>query len=140
MRTKLIALAAFSTLLLASCKKDNKDAETKTETLTKSSWKFDTYGVDVDGDLKLTGAEIEIRDCDQDDVMTFSANGTATFNLGADNCGAAVSSFQSTWTFYDNETAFSYKGDKMRIIALTDTKLELHSGGPVSTYIVILKK
>ena len=136
----MIALAAFTILFLASCKKDNNDAETKTEILTQSSWKYDTRGVDTDGDLKLTGNEIEIMDCEKDDVYTFSANGTATYNLGADNCGASVSSFQTTWTFFDNETAFDYKGDKMRIISLSKDKFELHSGGPVSTYIVILKK
>jgi len=140
MRTKLIALAAFSILFLASCKKDSSDKETKTEIVTKSSWKLETYGVDTNGDLILTGTEIEIRDCDQDDLITFSANGTALYNLGADNCGAAVSSYQSTWQFFDNETAFDYKGTKMRIINLSNTKLELHSGGPVSTYVVILKK
>ena len=142
MRIKLIALAAFSIIFLASCKKDNTDAETKTETLTQSSWKYDTHGVDIDGDLKLTGSEIEIQDCEKDDVFTFSANGTAIYNLGADNCGASVPSYQGTWTFYDNETAFDYKGDKMRIISLTKDKFELHSGsgGSASTFIVILKK
>ena len=88
MRTKMIALAAFTILFLASCKKDNNDAETKTEILTQSSWKYDTRGVDTDGDLKLTGNEIEIMDCEKDDVYTFSANGTALYNLDADNCGA----------------------------------------------------
>src|SRR5688572_29315139 len=110
MRTKLIALAAFSTLFLASCKKDNNDTETKTEIVTKSSWKLDTYGVDTNGDLVLAGNEIEIRDCDPDDVITFSASGTANFNSGADNCGSPVYNYQDTWTFHDNETVFVYKG------------------------------
>lgn len=139
MRTKLIALAAFSTLFLTSCKKDNNE-ETKTDIVTQSSWKYETRGVDSDGDLKLTGNEIVLQDCEKDDVYTFSKNGTALYNLGADNCGASVSSFETTWTFFDNETAFDFKGDKMKIISLTKDKFELHVTGGISTYIVILKK
>jgi hypothetical protein len=143
MRTKLFALAAFSILFLASCKKDNDNtdnSETKTEILTKSAWKFETYGVDTDGNKTLAGAEIGLRDCDLDDAITFSANKTYLYNSGSNNCGSAPVTAESTWTFYDNETYFDYRGTKMKIITLTNTKMELHNDGPASTYIVILKK
>jgi hypothetical protein len=139
MRTKLIALAAFSILFLASCKKD-KNEESKTDILTKSSWKLDTYGLDTDGDLKLTGNEIQMRDCDQDDIITFTKNGATTFNVGADNCQGSVSSSESTWQFFDNEATIDYKGYKMVIETLTNSKFEIRSYGPSTTYIVILKK
>ena len=142
MKTKFVAFALVCTLALSSCKKDNNNTntETKTEMLTKSAWKFEAFGLDMNMDNMLTGSEIESKACDMDDVISFSTSGTVSQNVGADNCGGTAASGQSTWQFYNNETVIYYKGNNRTIRTFTQNKLEIYAPGSASSYIWIFKR
>jgi hypothetical protein len=133
---------AFVTFSFVSCEKDNtSQTESKTDILTKSSWKFETFGVDTDGDFILTGNEIGINACDMDDVFTFSKNGILAHNFGADICASGGSSIlEDSWQFYSDETFISYIGYNYKIKTLTQNKLEIYYPGPASSHIVVFKR
>jgi hypothetical protein len=100
MNKQLLTLATM--LLLAatlhtSCSKDDKEEPpkeaTKTELLTKASWKFDKI------EPALAGGLVE---CFKDNSTTFSTDGKGVSAEGANLCTPPTGSFN--WNFLNNET------------------------------------
>lgn len=138
---KAVSLAIVVACLFSSCKKGNDaKAETKTDILIKSAWTLDSYGVDVNMDLVLTGTENETQACNADNKYTFSANGTLVLNSGAIKCGSEASTQTGTWQFYQNETSLDLFGNTFVIKSLTNNRLELYHPGPSSNAMFILKR
>lgn len=139
---KTITFAILIATLATACKKgEGTKTETKTDILVKSSWTVDSYGVDTNKDLLLTGIENETRDCDRDNIYSFSANGNLLLNYGALKCGSSTTvSTNTTWRFYLNEANIEMFGDGYVIKSLTSNRLEIYSPGPASNYILILKR
>src|SRR5436190_5553248 len=100
---KLILATAlcFTTLFFTNCNKNDDPAPppppTKTELITKSSWKFSS--------AKASGIDVtaQIPACFKDNTMTFVTGGTGTISEGATICSpAAPATF--TWAFQTSET------------------------------------
>ena len=97
----LASVFCFATLFITSCDKSDDPPPapqpTKTELITKSSWKFSS--------AKASGIDVtaQIPACFKDNTMVFATNGTGTISEGATACSpAAPATF--TWTFQSSET------------------------------------
>jgi hypothetical protein len=138
---KTITLAILIATLSTACKKnEGTKTESKTDILAKSAWTMDSYGVDTNMDLILTGSENETLACTKDDTYTFSANGTLVRNHGSLKCSSEPATETGTWQFFLNETKLDIFGNGYVIKSLTSNRLELYSPGPASNAIFILKR
>ena len=97
----LATVLCFTTLLFTNCDKNDDPPPpppTKTELITKSSWKFSS--------AKASGIDVtaQIPACFKDNTITFVASGgTGTISEGANVCAPpAPASF--TWSFQSSET------------------------------------
>ena len=98
----LATVLCFTTLFFTNCDKNDDPAPppppTKTELITKSSWKFSS--------AKAAGIDVtaQIPACFKDNTITFVASGgTGTISEGATVCAPpAPASF--TWSFQSSET------------------------------------
>ena len=138
---KTITFAILIATLATSCKKgEGTITETKTDILVKSAWTVDSYGVDTNMDMQLTGSENEIKNCDKDNTYSFSANGTLVRNNGALKCSSEPTTETGTWQLFLNETKIDLFGNGYFIKSLTNNRLELYNPGSSSNAIFILKR
>lgn len=131
---KKICFAALFLVVAWGCKKNEIDAEpTNTDVITKSAWKYDDAGLDIDknGSIELSLSS-QIPDCVKDNTLTFSSNGTGSINEGVNVCEGASQSTNITWSFAGNENVLRLDGGSigglngmLNIIALTQTSLVL---------------
>jgi len=95
-----LAFMAIGFLVITGCKKDKKPdapAPTKTELITKASWKFDhamALGQDVSGSVNA---------CFKDNIATFSAAGNMELDEATTVCSPSYAGTY-TWVFQSNET------------------------------------
>ena len=97
----LATVLCFTTLFFTNCDKNDDPPTppppTKTELITKSSWKFSSAKA---GGFDVTA---QIPACFKDNTITFVATGTGTISEGAVACSpAAPATF--TWSFQSSET------------------------------------
>ena len=97
----LATVLCFTTLFFTNCDKNDDPpappSPTKTELITKSSWKFSSAKA---GGFDVTA---QIPACFKDNTITFVATGTGTISEGAVACSpAAPATF--TWSFQSSET------------------------------------
>jgi len=138
-RTILLSfIFAFSLVLSSSCSKDDDDntpaAKTKTELITKSSWKF--------SDAKVGGVSVAafLQPCQKDNILAFIAAGTGTADEGALKCNVADPQTNPfTWSFQTSETVlfvstpfFTGGSSTFTIVSLTETELVVSQNITVS--------
>jgi hypothetical protein len=122
----LATVFCFTTLLFTNCNKNDTPAPaqpTKTELITKSSWKFSSAKA---GGIDVTA---QIPACFKDNTMTFVTGGTGTISEGATICSpAAPATF--TWAFQTSETQLNLNtpiitggSGLFTIVSLTDVNL-----------------
>ncbi len=136
MKHTLIFLT-FLSLLIIGCDKNSDpepEAETKTELITKSTWKYESAQVDQNkdgtGDFPLPAGTIPA--CFLDNTITFQSNGSGMVSEGTSLCPGAPASAPITWNFTNNESTLNFGGGniagiegQLKIVTLTDTKLTL---------------
>jgi hypothetical protein len=139
MKQKLGLMVVVMTLLVNSGCQKNADGgssqQTKTELITKSAWKYDHAGLDLDNDGTIDSPVPGgiIQPCDVDGTLTFNANGTGVGDEGATKCNAAnpqTSNFN--WSLKNNETIIAFSnvvfggltGD-VKLISVTESQLTL---------------
>jgi hypothetical protein len=124
--------------LSVGCDNDDDDdtpsGSTKTQTLTQSSWKLETAGIDQnkDGTIDIN-LSAQINECVMDNTLKFEANGTGVVNEGLKVCANSPGQTTPfTWSFASNETALNITGNAVlgyggqyKIGTLTDTKMSL---------------
>lgn len=96
-----LAIIAIGFLVTTGCKKDKKPdqppAPTKTELITKASWKFDhasALGQDVSSSVNA---------CFKDNIATFSTTGNMELDEATSVCSPSYAGTY-TWVFQSNET------------------------------------
>jgi hypothetical protein len=122
------AVLLVSVLIAGKCKKDEAPEPTKTELITKASWKFNKA-------LLAGGADITtlIPACQRDNVANFASNGTGTNDEGASKCQPSdPQTTNFTWNFQSNESIlfvstplFTGGSSNFTLVSLTATELVL---------------
>ncbi len=150
----LLSCLVSSILLFNSCSKDDSDppaAKTKTELLTKATWKFEKAEAAIVGDI--TG---NLEACNKDNTITFTATanakGTGVADEGPTKCDPAdPQSATFNWTLENNETQLNsdkplFPGGSgvFNIISLTETNLVVSQQmtippAPTTTVTITLK-
>ena len=127
----------FATVMaMVSCSKDDEESQppTNTELITRSAWKFEDAGADLDknGSIDFSLAD-QIPDCVLDNTLTLSTGGTGAVDAGAVKCDPSEpQSAPVTWSFANNETALTIGGagiigisGQFKIVTLNETSLAL---------------
>ena len=135
----LISLICWSMfLIINSCSKKSSSSstgDTKTQLITASAWKYDTAGIDLNGDglidEPLPGGVIP--SCIADNTLTFNTDSTGVENEGAIKCDtSAPETSNFTWAFNSSQSSIvlpdsvfgSFSGT-ITITSLTATQLHL---------------
>lgn len=111
-------------LFIFSCSK-NTQPQTKTQLLVSASWKLKSATVNGSDAMHL------VQDCQKDNIISFSANGTGIITEGATKCNAGdPDTVPFTWSFQSNETILnisaeliSYGSNDMTLVKLNTTTL-----------------
>lgn len=122
----LLLLTLCVTLVVASCKKDEKSTMTKKEMLSAKSWKLSSS--------KTNGVADVLSDCDKDDFITMTANGIYTYNPGSNKCDPSETSETGTWALSNDEKSLLIDGESLDIIELTESKLIISMSNGAFSY------
>ena len=140
MKKRLISLASLLLLIAIlhiHCSKDDNPpaaAKTKTELISKSTWKF--------SDAKVGGTSVSafLQTCQKDNILTFLSAGTGTADEGPTKCSASdAQTTPFTWSFQNNETVlfvstpfFAGGSSSFTLVSLTETELVVSQNITVS--------
>ena len=112
-----------------ACKKDTSSPLTPKEMVTAHSWKLSS--------LKINNVE-SVMDCDKDDILTFSANGTYLMNVGSITCYANDSNSSGTWSVTgDGKTMMIDTESAASVITASKIVLTIINGTETSIMILI---
>ena len=135
-----IAMLLICVLTLLSCRKEKMAGTTNTDLLTQHAWKYNSFGIDENFDGKID-VPITLRDCQKDDIIRFSQDGTGAFDQNFNFCDPDFPKTESfTWQFLENETQLEYGGTVHTILALDETQLAIYTeendGSTTTRYIL----
>ena len=135
----LFSLICYSIFfIINSCSKkssSSSNTQTRMQLLTSAAWKYDTAGIDLNGDgLIDEGLPAgTIPSCLTDNTITFNSDSTGVENEGPTKCDSAspqTSNF--TWAFNSSQTSivlpdslFGVFTGTITITSLTATQLHL---------------
>ncbi len=157
MKKHFISLTSFLILIAfihINCSKEENTApaaKTKTELLTKATWKFEKAEAAIFGDVSGN-----IEACNKDNTITFTSTannkGTGIADEGGTKCNAATpQSATFNWTLENNETQLNsdkplFPGGSgvFTIVSLTETNLVVSQQmtippAPTTTVTITLK-
>ena len=131
----LATVFCFTALFFTNCDKNDDPPPapqpTKTELITKSSWKFSTAfagSTDVSSVPQLA--------CFKDNIITFSANLSGNINEGTNICSPTTAG-PFTWNFASNETILHIStvlitggSNDFTLVSLTETQLVVSQNYP----------
>lgn len=118
----------------ASCGKSNSNNNNSNVTLlTKSTWKFDTAGIDLDKNGTIDQEDNSLEPCFKDNTYMFNKDSTVVMDEGATKCNAADPQTSTySWTITNGNPSI-LKSDVNPILAeglkiktLSDTKLVVY--------------
>lgn len=133
-------LCLLALLALAGCKKNSGNSKSKMELLTQGTWKFVTAGPDTDLNGQVDPGADALEDCEKDNILTFSSNGTGTVDEGADVCAGEDQLSTFAWSFTNNETVVNVDVEMLgdvNILTLTETELKGYKDVTVAPGVVI---
>jgi hypothetical protein len=118
----------------ASCGKSNSNNNNSNVTLlTKSTWKFDTAGIDGNKDGKIDQEDNSLESCFKDNTYVFNKDSTVVMDEGATKCNAADPQTSSyAWSITNTNPAVLKSdvdpilAEGLKILTLTDTKLTVY--------------
>ncbi len=143
----LLMIAAFSFM---SCQPDKDPPQpTRTDLLTKSPWKFENSGIDVNKDGTIDVGDLE--PCQTDDLVTFFKNNVASFDPKEQKCDPDDVPESVKWTWRDSEQKslrISYTDgsadDISDVLEISETRLVLKITEPgssvaIADFLIVLK-
>lgn len=128
-----LAIVLFTITVLVSCDKNDSPPKSNTDYIIQGSWKFEkatSSGTDVSGFLPT---------CHKDNIMTFLANGSGTFDEGPTKCNSGdPQTTNFTWNFTNNggtlnvnAPIFAGQSGAFKVVTLNDTQMVLE--GTITT-------
>jgi hypothetical protein len=129
----LITLAL--TVAWASCSKsssNNNNNNTTVTLITKSTWKFDTSGIDLDKNGTIDEEDPILDPCFKDNTFLFNKDSTVVMDEGADKCSSNPQTGTYSWSVTNGNPAVLKSdvnpilAEGVKIYTLTDTKLTVY--------------
>jgi hypothetical protein len=124
----LVFIVFTLAIAVISCIKDDSTTSPESEMLTAKSWKLTS--------VKINGTE-SLKDCNKDDITTYSADGTFLINVGSTTCNGE-SNQSGTWSLeYGGAIIIISLNESVAscYIDITESKLTLEFGDVISIYI-----
>jgi hypothetical protein len=124
----LLALGAFSLLVMTSCTKSSVNTLTKsrTELLTQQVWKSGAHGLDANNNGVIDASENDMPNCQTDDRYSFYSNGNGLYSSGVLKCAADDSTTNFTWALSNNDTQLTIFYFTQTVSKLDDNTLEVY--------------
>lgn len=129
MKTKFFAPLLLAAIIsVVSCKDDDEKKDSaKTSMLIEKEWTLIKIVRNAD-DV----TDNELRECNDDDIMKFSSNGTFVESTGAVKCDEEEDNYPGTWSWKEDETVLTltYTGGApydWTVKQLTSTTLEIEN-------------
>jgi hypothetical protein len=128
------------TFIFGNCNKSDAPPPSKTDLITKSSWKFKSANADGIGDVSGN-----VPACYKDNINVFVSNGSGTIAEGADVCSPSTAG-NFSWSFQSSETQlfisavlFPGGSQTFTLVSLTETELKISQmvSPPLSTPLMI---
>jgi hypothetical protein len=139
---KYILLLVLTGIFIACNDKDEDLPPTKTELITKSSWKYESGGVDQDknGTIDINFSLTPLgKPCILDNTATFTLGGTGVADEGATKCDpAAPQTSPFIWSFNSSATEIYISGGlfglggQFKVVTLTDTRFSMAKDTSIS--------
>jgi hypothetical protein len=139
---KYFLIGSIATLgfVFNSCDKDDEPSSSKTELITRSSWKFRSASAEGVGDVSGN-----VPACYKDNLHVFVSDGTGSVAESSDVCSpSSAGSF--TWSFQSNESQlfvskvlFPDGSQTFNLVSVTETELKISQlvSPPLSTPLMI---
>lgn len=137
MKKLRFSIAVIGLVFFASCSKDdtktttpsinNNNSNSKKDLVIDGKWKWTGLSMVYtnNGKDSLVDAWSQVKECDKDDIMTFTADGKGTIDEMTNKCDKDPQTKSLTWELLNNETEVKVTDDKgptiMKIIELTAT-------------------
>lgn len=124
-------------LLFASCDKTKENpapnpttptVKSKKDLVIDGKWQWEglAFVMNVNGKDSLIDAWAEVKDCDKDDIMTYTADGKGKIDEMTNKCTDDPQVQNITWELINNETQVKVTDDEgthlLTIIELTEKK------------------
>jgi len=115
-------------------KKSSAQTETKMQLVTAAPWKYDTAGIDLNGDGSIDESlpSGTIPTCVLDNTLTFNSDSTGQEDEGAVKCDSTNQTTAFTWSFNASQTVINFPdslfgsfGGAVNITSLTTTQLHV---------------
>ena len=123
---KVVYFFLVSLLVFTSCKKD-ETALSKKEMLTAKTWNLQSS--------KTNGVAVVSTDCEKDDILTFSTNGTYSIDPGVKKCTEIDKIESGPWSLSADEKYITIDEDEIiTILEITNTRLVILQIVGTNTY------
>ena len=119
----------------AACSKsssNNNNNNTMVTLMTKSTWKFDTSGIDLDKNGTVDQEDPILDPCFKDNTFLFNKDSTVVMDEGADKCSTNPQTATYSWTITNGNPAILKStvnpilAEGVKVYSLTDTKLVVY--------------
>ncbi|RYY51518.1 MAG: hypothetical protein EOO06_00510 [Chitinophagaceae bacterium] len=138
MKHLIFLVAAIGVLLFASCSKDdtatpnnnnnnNNNNKSKKDLVVDGKWQWTGLWMvySNNGKDSLADGWSQVKECDKDDIMNFTADGKGSIDEMTNKCTNDPQTKSLTWEMLNNETEVKVIDDKgptiMKIVELTAT-------------------
>jgi len=127
-------IALTHTIAWASCSKNSSSNNNSNNVtlLKKSTWKFDTSGIDMDKNGTIDQEDPILEPCFKDNTFQFNTDSTVIMDEGADVCSGNQQTGTYSWTISNGNPAILKSNvnpilaEGVKIYSLTDTKLTVY--------------
>jgi hypothetical protein len=145
MKTRSVHVILMLCIVMSfiSCRKETV-VSVNMRLLTERSWSYDEFGIDqnLDGQIDIPQS---IQNCAKDDLVKFNANGSGSFDQGANLCYPEFPQSQPfDWQFHNNETQLEYAGTVHTILTLGENELAIYTeesdGASTVRHILVYKQ
>lgn len=125
--TSRLFLAGLLLIVVSACKDDDEPSVNHTDFLTAKSWKPIHMEGSVNG---MVDKNAVIKECDKDDIITFSKDGKYHVTTGPNYCDEDRKEETGTWEWKNNDQKilrFATDGDvqDMAFVRLTSTTFKV---------------
>lgn len=133
--SKVLFIALIGLFTFSSCGDDDGDSLD----ITGDAWSLTSLRTDIDGDGTL---EESAEDCDKDDLITFSDDGTWNSDEGATKCDPAdPQTSTGTWELSSDNSTFTITEGGLttqsEVISISNNRIELRDEIDFLGYLII---